>query len=342
VLGHEIVHNVFDDVSTIHAHKNATTILMDDGTELPLDHRRLQQAMDYRINALLVESKIGKMPKQGCFDLKIADSKTGVREVYKRLYEDDPEGEKLGPDGFDVILSPGASTGQNAQSAASARNPQQWAVEVATAQALEKASRGRGDLPGGMTRMFDEILKPKVPWTEKIRTEINRRVGSGSLNWRKPDRRFIGRDLWLPGKTGFGAGWIVVWGDTSGSVDDSEMNRGMTELSSIIEDVRPRRLTVLWCDAAIHRVDDLEEGSDLANAKREGVGGRGGTSCEPVFEWITEQQQLPDMLLCFTDGEVCFPEHAPAFPVIWCTYRDNEDAFPWGEVVRVDDGVADA
>lgn len=341
VIAHEVVHNVYGDVELLHRCFKAGKVPMHDGTELPFREDLMQKAMDYRINALLVDSRIGSMPKNrdingetqaGLYDTKIAGANDSVYDVYRKLYEDDPDGDKQGkgPKGFDVVLSPGKSTGQNPNS--HQRNQQQWAVQVGIAQTLE-AMNAKGKLPAGLQRMFQDILEPEIPWTDHIQAILARRVGSGSYNWRRPDRRGLMNDICLPSRSGHGAGWIVVWGDTSGSIGEKQLNSYMAELSGIIEDVRPKRLTVIWCDAAIHRIDEMEEPSDLANCKSQGVGGGGGTSCMPVFEWIAEGQEVPDMFIGLTDGYVDFPPVQPVFPVIWATVAPTK--YPWGDVVEI-------
>lgn len=331
ITAHEIVHNVYDDVSLLHRCHASGTVPMHDGTTLPFVADCMQKAMDYRINALLVDSNVGEMPKEGCYDLKISGPNESVLDVYRKLYEDD-EG-KGGGKGFDIVMKPGASTGQNAAAAAAQRNPQQWAVEVAAAQHLEQM-RAQGKMPGSLSRMFKEILEPEVPWTEHIQSIFNRRVGSGSYDWRRPDRRFIVQDIHMPSRSGHGAGWIVIWGDTSGSIGQKELQTYLGELHGIIGEVRPRRLTVLWCDAAIHHVDEIEEAMDLLTIQARGVGGGGGTSVEPVMEWIADHTEVPDMFIGFTDGFVDFPDVEPAYPVIWASVTDNPK-YPWGEVVRI-------
>lgn len=333
VMGHEVVHNVFGDVDLLHRCSSTGKVPMHDGSQLPFDNPVMQKAMDHRINALLIQSKIGRPPKNcGNYDDK-CDPNDSVLDVYKRLYkkkrEDGDEDE--GNNGFDGLLPPGSTTGQSPQQAQ--QNKQQWAVQVAAAQTMEQI-RAQGKMAGALARMFKDILEPEVPWTEHIRGIFNRRVGSGSYNWRRPDRRFIVRDLYLPSRSGFGAGWITVWGDTSGSIGASELERYMGELSGIIEEVKPKRLTVFWCDAKIHQIDELEDASDLQRIKRRGVKGGGGTSCDPVFQWIDDHgEEPPDVMVCFTDGYVTFPKKEPTYPVIWASTTDNK--YPWGEVVRI-------
>jgi predicted metal-dependent peptidase len=335
IVAHEIVHNIYGDVEQMHRFQAKGKVPLNNGKELPFDNDQFQWAMDYRINALLVDSKVGEMPKNpdgtqaGLYDPKIAGANDSVLDVYQKIYKKRPDNKGKG--GFDIILQPGASTGQNPGAAANQRNQQQWAVEISAARTIEQM-RSQGKMAGSMQRMFKEILEPEVPWTEHIQGIFNRRIGSGSYNWRRPDRRFLMQDLHMPSRSGHGAGWLVIWGDTSGSIGASELHRYLAELTDIVESVRPRRLTVLWCDARIHRIDEVEEACDLQKIRYEGVGGGGGTSVDPVFKWIADSQEVPDMLLCFTDGYVTIPNE-PAFPVLWASTTDKK--YPYGEVVRI-------
>jgi predicted metal-dependent peptidase len=338
VITHEVIHNVFNDIELLHRCRTSEKVPLNNGTTLPFDEDTMQKSMDYRINALIVDSRIGAMPKtadgkqMGCWDTNLSGPNDSVLDVYEKVYKNKPPS----PKGFDKVLKPGSSTGQNPGAASQSRNGQQWAVEIAAAQTIE-AMKSQGKMPGALQRMFHDLLNPEVPWTDHIRAIFARRVGSGSYNWRRPDRRFIVRDIYLPSSSGFGAGWVVCWGDTSGSISQPELEKYMGELGGIIEDVRPRRLTVLWCDSKIHHVDEIEDTADLQSIKARGVGGGGGTSVNPVFDWIFENpDEQPDCFIGFTDGHVGFPQMEPEFDVVWCC--TTKQPFPWGEVVRINPG----
>lgn len=337
IAGHEIWHNVFCDVDFIHRCRKAEQVPMTDGTYLPFDEKAMQHSMDYRINALLKAANIGKPPKGVLLDEKIAKAEDGVADVYKKVYEDYKKNGKLGGDGFDVVLVPGTSTGQSAASAA--QNQQQWKIEIKTAQTIE-AMRTQGDMPGALKRMFEQLLNPQIPWTEKIKSIYVRTVGSGTYNWRRPDRRFIVRDLYLPSRAGFSAGHVVEWGDTSGSMSDKELCHTIAESRCILEECRPSRLTLVWCDSKIHRVDELNDPADLDkvqyDAAKDGIGGGGGTAVNPVFDWIEKLDRPPDMFIGFTDGFVNFPKIQPSYPVIWASTVKEPKDYPWGEVVKID------
>jgi predicted metal-dependent peptidase len=53
----------------------------------------------------------------------------------------------------------------------------------------------------------------------------------------------------------------------------------------------------------------------------------------PVFEWIESVRRTPDVLLYFTDAEGEFPQHAPAFPVIWLV--KGRGRVPWGARIQL-------
>lgn len=331
IMGHEIVHNVYGDVEFLRRCASAGTVPMNDGTTLPFHESYMQKAMDFRINALLAESKIGSAPSGCLLDPTVATANEGVCDVYKKVYDDQENnnGAKTGGKSFDTVLKPGVSNGTQSQQ----RNPQQWGVELAAAQVLENMkSQGKG--AGALQRMFDQMLNPVVPWTDHIRGIFNRKVGSGSFDWRKGERRWKSYDLHLPSKSGNGAGWVVCWGDTSGSIGTDELCKYLAELSSIVEDCMPSRLTVVWCDADIQRIDEIEEPSDLEKIKYDGAPGGGGTDVDPVFQWIAEHTEQPEVFIGFTDGYVSFPAQAPPIPVIIWAMTSSKVA-PFGDTVSI-------
>lgn len=338
IAAHEVSHGFLDDIRLLHLCRGTGFVPMTDGTRLPYDETTLQHAMDYRINAMLVESNIGRLPDTtpgmppgmggGLYDKDIATGMDSVLDVYKKIY--DPNKKRSG--GFDVILQPGASQGKSANQAAAARNPQAWQVAVNTASIME-LSKSQGKGIGTLQRIFENMLTPEVPWTDHIHGIFNRKVGSGSYNWRKPDRRFIMRDLHMPSRSGNGAGWVLCWGDVSGSMTPRETESSLGELSGILQDCKPRRLTVIWGDDAIQQVDELTDPQDIEAIRFRGVKGGGGTSMEYVLDWIKENgEEPPEVLVCFTDGEVDYPPEPP-FHVIWASTQDKK--YPYGDMVRI-------
>jgi predicted metal-dependent peptidase len=283
----------------------------------PFDARLWNIAGDYVINDLLVESKIGKMPAVGLHDRAKGTSVEMVDDVYRKLLKD-PNVPKGG--GFDIhILDPGSANGA------------EWKRAIKTAA---DAAKAMGKLPDSLKRFVDQLLNPTIPWQEKLRHHVTRAIGRDAHTWAKPNRRrLINQGIIMPSNTGYGAGHVVVAVDTSGSVGQKELTVFMTELQQILDTSKPKAVTVLAIDAAVHDVTELNPNDSLLDNMPPLKGG-GGTSFRPAFEWCHKEGVEPAALVYFTDMYGDFPEEAPAYPVIWCATTDHEG--PWGETVRVD------
>lgn len=337
IVAHEISHGIFGHMEFMHKLHMAGKVCYPDGKELPYDHDTMNRAMDYVINDMLVESKIGTYHKDWLHDPTIATAKDSVLTAYRRIFQQN--GGKGGAGGqgksnqqsFDKHLQPGASTGQDPTQAAHDRSDVEWNTAIAGALASAKA---QGKLPAALERMMSEVLEPTVDWTDKVIGFFNRKPGGGSYDWRKPDRRFITRNIVAPARTGFGCGPIVVALDSSGSVGQPELDVFFGNVWGILDDIRPSAIHLMWCDAKVHAVEEVYDSSDLLDVKAKGALGGGGTAFEPVFEKIRELGIEPDALIYLTDGLGSFPKKAPPYSVLWGNIMPGSK-YPWGEVVDI-------
>lgn len=350
VVAHEILHPVLNHCGLAYMFYTSQKVVTASGKVLSYYPRLMNQAQDFIINDLLISSGIGEPPPNICWDRSIGTKDDSSVDVYEKLYKKcvvggSGDGEFPVGGGWIDVLLPGAGQGDEPSEANSGRSEAQWQTVVAAAMAAAKA---QGKLPGAMEKAFSEVLEPKVTWSDHIRSFFNRKVGSGSYDWRNPDEELIsrgqgvleGRPIFAPGRSGFAANTIVVGMDSSGSIYScpSLIDRWMGELSGILSDLRPKRIVVCWCDAKVHRVDEAEDPSDLEVIRSKGAKGGGGTSFVPVFDEIDKMGLTPDALVYLTDGDGTFPKHAPAYPVLWgnITKRyDSNGHYPFGEVVTV-------
>ncbi|WP_020095721.1 VWA-like domain-containing protein [Methylobacterium sp. 285MFTsu5.1] len=327
VLGHEVAHAMFGHCEWLHGCRVKNEVRYPDGKVLPYNDRAMNVALDYFINAMLVDAGIGQMPKVGCYDKKYTTEMPSL-DIYRAIYK-----EQNLPENFDQHLDPGTGDGTPAAQAAQDRNEQVWKTEIAAALASAKA---QGNLPAALERALGEMLDPKVNWQDHIRALFARKIGSGGNDWRRPDRRLITRKhrIVSPGRSGYGCDTIVVGVDTSGSIGQQTLAHFFGEMGGILEDLNPRQLIVIWCDAKVHRTDTLEDMSDLNQLRAKKAPGGGGTSFEPVFQEVFDQRIQPDALVYLTDGLGVFPPTEPKYPVIWGSiYEDAK--YPWGEVVQI-------
>lgn len=334
IVAHEIMHCVLDHCGQGYKMRMRGEVPFTDGTKLPYDHQLMNVATDLVINDTLIQSDVGAYNSNWLHDPSVATHKDAWVDVYRKIYQQGNGGKK-GQQGFDEHLDPGASDGKDAHGAATERNAQEWATAVAAGAAV---ARAQGKLPAGspLSDFFDKVLQPEVSWAEKIEGFFARKVGSGSYDWRRADRRLIMRDIFAPGRSGRGAGTVVVAIDTSGSIyaDPTLLKRFFVEMTGILDEVKPRRLLVMWIDAAVHAVDEVEEASDLASLKPKGGG---GTDFRPAFDWIAKENLEPDALVYLTDGYGSFPDRAPTYPTLWgnITAGLKPSHYPFGEVVDV-------
>lgn len=341
MIAHEIMHNVWDHCGQMHAFQKRGVVPLASGKKLPYEPMFFNVATDLVINDCLIQSNVGKYNSDWLHDPKVATAKDSAIDAYEKVYKMKPGGGGGGGQhgmgnqkGFDQHLAPDQGN-KPGQQQGQQRNAMEWKTAVAAAAASAKA---QGKLPQALEQFFGEMLNPQVPWQEKIQAFFNRKVGSGSYNWRRPDRRLIVRDIYAPGRSGFGAGCVVVGFDTSGSIygDPGLIDRFLAEVGGILADVKPKRLVVVWCDAAVHRTDEIDELTDLKGLKP--VGG-GGTAFGPVFDWIESQQLEPDALVYLTDGYGSFPSAEPRYPVLWGNISPaGSVSYPWGEIVDIPQG----
>ena len=88
MCGHEIFHNVFNHMGVMFMLKRRGYILYPDGVKLPYFHEAANIAMDYQINALMIESKIGVYHKSWLYDQTMsAKGEESWVDIYRKLFE---------------------------------------------------------------------------------------------------------------------------------------------------------------------------------------------------------------------------------------------------------------
>jgi len=338
IIAHEVMHGIWDHCGQMHVFHKRGEIRYADGTKLPYQAKTMNVATDLVINDCLIEAKVGQFNSAWLHDKPLVTGNDSAIDAYRKVYNDEQGGGGGGNgkgESFDEHLPPGNSQGNDPDQAQAQRNDVEWKQAVAAGAAAAKA---QGKLPAALEKFLGDILEPEVPWTDKIEAFFARKVGAGGYDWRRPDRRMITRDdpVYAPGRSGHAAGTVVVGIDTSGSIamDPTIIDRFFAELGGILEDVRPKRLIVIWCDAKVHRVDEVEDAGDLVSLRMKPVPGWGGTAFEPVFDHLAEHHIVPDALVYLTDGEGRFPSAEPTYPVLWGSILTSSK-YPFGDVVHV-------
>ena len=197
----------------------------------------------------------------------------------------------------------------------------QWQQRLAGAaqQAMQA-----GKLGGAMARLVDHMLEPQLPWRNLLAHYITS-VARDDYSYSRPSTR-RGDPAVFPSLRS-GQINLVVALDTSGSISDTEISEFLNEIDAIKSQVRAR-VTLQACDAALCEGGPwLYEPWEEFSLPREFKGG-GGTSFKPVFDWLEQQDQQPDLLVYFTDAEGEFPKSEPLCRVLWLV--KGRARVPWG------------
>ena len=264
------------------------------------NHQLANVAADLFVNLALVDADKGegfvKMPKLGIQpDPQYRGMSVG--QIYQKLKDNPPSGGGNGMDEHDW---------EDAQDGATAEEAQKRADEIQRAlrqgEMLRKKLAGKG--AGSEDGIFGDILAPKVDWKKALRDFIQETcAGRDEATWRRPNRRYLSQDIYMPSMQGVTLNELVIGFDTSGSVfGGDEMTRFVSELKVIIEQVKPSKCHVIYWDTAVAGHQTFEDGQfAVQNLK---VKGGGGTDGSVLFDYLRGKNLNPQAIVQFTDGYV--------------------------------------
>lgn len=201
----------------------------------------------------------------------------------------------------------------------------EWQRAVQQAAAM---ARAQGRLPGALDRFAQQTVKPRVDWRAALRRFVQERA-SEDYSYARPNARYVAHGLILPALRSEELGPLVVAVDTSGSVDAVLLAQFTSELNAIADEVRPRRVHVLYADASVRREDVFERGDPIVLRP---VGG-GGTDFRPVFTRVAQFDEPPIAVVYLTDLYGSFPAVAPDVETLWATPTLTPPPVPFGDVL---------
>lgn len=311
VLVHEVMHVILQ-------HCPRMKMYMDRGfgPDLnPFSAKKWNHATDYIINDWVHSSGAGKIPVGGLFHPDFGKEDL-ADDVYLKI--PDPPEEEGGGGNWDIHLP------------ASEDAPSTADVQRAVAGAAN-AARNVGKMPAGMERLVGELINPQVHWADKLRMSIMRSAGRDQNTWAKPHRRrlAVAPHVYWPGLTGVGAGTIVMYEDTSGSIGADELTAFRSEMAGLFEDVKPERMFIGSCDWEAYEPSEVHDTNDIIEHKAEGGG---GTNMPAIFDKLEELDIRPDCLVILTDGYTDYGK-PPGYDVIWVMTTDREA--PHGTNIRI-------
>lgn len=295
------------------------------------DARLANMACDYVINLMILDSDPNghnvKLPEGGCIDEKYRG--LDANTVYKMLKQNPPpQGGQGGQGGNGAGLDEHDWDGAGEMS-----TEEKGTLARDVDQALRQGAMLAGKMSGNVPKEVGDILKPTVDWREALREFITSHCQDRDQStWRRPSRRWIGQDIYMPSVIGESVGRVVIGADLSGSMWD-ELPRLLGEIKSICETVRPEGIDLIYWDTQVcqHEAYNQDQLDGLV-AKTRPQGG-GGTAPQCVVDYIKAKKIKAECCVMLTDGYVSDWGNGWPCPVLWGITTDV--VAKTGKTVRV-------
>ena len=201
---------------------------------------------------------------------------------------------------------------------------------VATAHQIERTG---GSLPGHLQDVVESVLQPEIRWQELLAQFVTSCYG-GSRRWLPPNRRYVGRGLYLQSSRTERLRAVVAI-DTSGSTTE-DLPRFFSELDSLLRTFGNYEMTVIQADAEVQSVQSFDDAAPYDGSGKWKTRGHGGTDFRPVFDYVASDPSLdPSCLIYVTDGFGPAPEAPPPYPVVWILTSDGTPPAAWGRTVSI-------
>lgn len=195
-----------------------------------------------------------------------------------------------------------------------------------------------GKVKGEVNRSFTDLMSAKVDWREALREFVSS-VSSGKddSTWRKPNRRWLQHDIYMPSTVSESMGSILIAVDTSGSIRDEDINKFLSEVVAIMNNVNPEQVHLLYWDTAVagHEVYGVGDGDKLMGSTK--PKGGGGTSPSCITEYMKSHNLKPECSVVLTDGYVGSDWGGDwGSPVLWAIVGGCKAVPEKGSVIYVD------
>jgi len=304
------------------------------------DPRLANVAMDHVINLMIMDmdpnEQIISFPRNddgsrmGCYDIKYRGMNT--KQVYDLLKEGQDSG---GDQGFDEHDWDGAKELSEEE-----RKDLEREVDQALRQGQVAAQKAAGNSAGNLSRELGDLLQPQIDWREALREFVSTICNAkDASSWRRVNRRFVGSDVYLPTLVGEKVGHIAVGIDTSGSIGNHELNTFLSEVKSIVDDVHPDKVDLIYWDSVVaaHEEYDSATMSNLVSSTKP-MGG-GGTDPRAMMNYLKEKRIKPECIIQLTDGYVGEWGDEWEAPIMWVIsegrYTSDRIVSPVGKTVHI-------
>ena len=298
LFGHEILHCAFDHMARTGSR----------------DRQLSNIAMDYAVNQILVDERIGEKITQVqiCYDPKYRGM--AWEEIYDELYE---KAEKISMEELlkqlgqvldEHLKEEGAGEGDEegegkGRPRISKEDAQRIRDEIKEAMIQSAAAAGAGKIPAAIQRMIKDMTEPKITWRELVQQEIQSIVRN-DYSFQRVNRKSMHSGAVLPGMKEATTIDIAIAIDMSGSIGSEDASIFLGEVKGILDQYEDFKIN-LWCfDTEIYNHKEISQDNSHDLEDYEPMGG-GGTDFEVNWEFMKDNGIQPKKFIMFTDGYPC-------------------------------------
>jgi predicted metal-dependent peptidase len=319
-----------------------------DGALLPKDHAKVKYVFDLpdgpleidvheKVAEQIYEELLEKLPKCDC-DCHGSSNNNGNSE-------DDNSNSESG-DGNTSQDSTGCQSGNCCPCDGYGFDEHEYGQDLSEAekQSIEKewkgrlvdaatAAKARGNLPGHLGRLVDELLHPKLNWKALLYQYITKDI-LYNFTYSKPGKRSYSTGVYMPSEVKENLN-IVVTIDTSGSISSKEYTEFMSEVIGIANAFEQINMDVLHWDTKVRKETKVTRNNQKELIEGEIPGG-GGTYIGCLDEHY-QKKQTPMFMVHLTDGYV---EWEPKLPhckhlFVISKHGDGQRLKEYGSLVQI-------
>lgn len=207
---------------------------------------------------------------------------------------------------------------------------------------VETRMRG-GHMSDFFSRFVELELAPKVRWRQLLLAYL-RAVTATETSLSTPDRRFISRNRYLPGKKKLepdALEGIKICVDTSGSISDEDLSIALSQVKQILDKFKTDAEIIYW-DTAVRETGKFKDKQSLLKVIPKGGG---GTDINCCFRYLSGLKGInkAKVIVVFTDGYfgTLNEEYVKKFGkhVIWVIPEQDRTSFkkPCGRMAVYED-----
>ena len=185
-----------------------------------------------------------------------------------------------------------------------------------------------GTIPNEIEIHVENYLRPQLPW-EILLAKFMTEISDDDYSFRRPSRRY--EDEYLPSKQGNnGLDHLCWYWDISGSMTDEQLNVVNTEIKYVYDTYTPKRMSVITFDTKIHDIYEFHEGDVFDDLV---LHGRGGTSLNPVYHHITDNQ--PTAAIVLSDLHCHRMGDNPGSQLLWVVIANPKAKVNFGRTIHM-------